>query len=507
MKLGEHLTAILEIDPSAPAVEFHDHWTTWGDLASIGQQLDALLLGAGLGAGIPVACLLRTRPEHIGVVLGLLGTDRTVVTVNPQQGADKLLADLRALRPMVIVADDDAWQSTELVAVLDELETIGIAVRATPPTATLVGVRNRPGAGPRLEVPPGTAVQMLTSGTTGTPKRVPLAYRSLEESLLGAQHYESAKKDSGPRLATGVRVTGSPLVHISGIWDTLTSVVAGRRMSLMERFRVEDWVELVRRHRPKAISLVPSALRTVLAADLDPADLSSLQVVTCGTAPLEPATAIAFEEKYGIPVLITYGATEFAGGVTGWTLRDHHEWSATKRGSVGRAHPGTDLRIVEVDSGEVLGPDQVGVLEVRSTQLGLDRGWVRTTDLASLDTEEFLWLHGRSDDAIIRGGFKIVPTDVQHVLESHPAVREATVVGLADERLGAVPVAAVELEPGAHLDEAELLDFARRNLTGYAVPVAVRVVGSLPRTPSLKVSRPTVLAMFTEGTTTEGTAP
>jgi len=184
-------------------------------------------------------------------------------------------------------------------------------------------------------------------------------------------------------------------------------------------------------------------------------------------------------------------------------LRDHQQWSATKRGSVGRAHPGTELRIADPESGEVLGPDQIGVLEVRSTQLGLDRGWVRTTDLASLDADQFLWLHGRSDDAIIRGGFKIVPTDVQHVLESHPAVREATVVGMPDERLGAVPVAAVELEPGAVLDEAELLDFARRNLTGYAVPVAVRVVDSLPRTPSLKVSRPTVLAMFVEGTATE----
>ncbi len=267
-------------------------------------------------------------------------------------------------------------------------------------------------------------------------------------------------------------------------------------MALMDRFRLEEWLPLVKRHRPKAISLVPTALRTVLAADIDPADLSSLQVVTCGTAPLEPETAIAFEEKYGVPVLITYGATEFAGGVTGWTLADHRTWAATKRGSVGRAHPGTELRIVDTGSGEVLGPDAVGVLEVRSTQLGLERGWVRTTDLASLDVDGFLWLHGRSDDAIIRGGFKIVPTDVQKALEQHPAVREASVVGMPDPRLGAVPVAAVELEPGASLTDDELLDYARRQLTGYAVPVAVRVVDALPRTPSLKVSRPAVLAMF-----------
>lgn len=499
MKLGEHLTAVLAIDPSAPAVEHRGRWTTWGELAAVGTALDARLRDAGIGAGGAVACLLRTRPEHIATVLGLLGTDRTVVTVNPQQGADKLQADLRNLRPAVVVADADAWQVAELREIVDEIEAVGIEVRIDPPSAALVTHRAVPGPGPRTEVPPGTAVQMLTSGTTGTPKRVPLAYRSLEESLMGARHYESSKGDDGPRLASGIRVTGSPLVHISGIWDTLTSIVAGRRMALMDRFNVDEWIELVRRHRPKAISLVPSALRTVLAADLDPADLSSLQVVTCGTAPLEPETAIAFEDKYGVPVLITYGATEFAGGVTGWTLPDHREWSATKRGSVGRAHPGTELRVADPRTDAVLATGEVGVLEVRSTQLGLDRGWVRTTDLASIDADGFLWLHGRSDDAIIRGGFKIVPTDVQKVLETHPAVREASVVGKPDARLGAVPVAAVELEPGAALTEAELLDFARRNLTGYAVPVACRVVAALPRTPSLKVSRPAVLAMFDDG--------
>jgi len=498
VKLSEHLTAVLAIDPAAPAIEYHERWTTWGELATIGRELDALLLDAGLGAGTPVACLLRTRPEHIGVVLGLLGTERVVVTVNPQQGADKLDHDLRALRPVAVVADDEAWADGHLRTIVDEIEAIGVTVRAAPAGAGRVGSRRTPGAGPHTEVPPGTAVQMLTSGTTGAPKRVPLAYRSLEESLLGAQHYESAKSERGPRLASGIRVTGSPLVHISGIWDTLTSVVAGRRMALMDRFRVDEWVALVRRHRPKAISLVPSALRTVLAADLDHADLASLQVVTCGTAPLEPETAIAFEDKYGIPVLITYGATEFAGGVTGWTLRDHQQWSATKRGSVGRPHPGTELRIADPDTGAVLDTDQVGVLEVRSTQLGIDRGWVRTTDLASLDADGFLWLHGRSDDAIIRGGFKIVPVDVEKVLETHPAVREAAVVGRPDARLGAVPVVAVEREPGAHLDAEELLEFAKRNLSGYAVPVAARVVDALPRTPSLKVSRPTVLAMFVD---------
>jgi acyl-coenzyme A synthetase/AMP-(fatty) acid ligase len=264
---------------------------------------------------------------------------------------------------------------------------------------------------------------------------------------------------------------------------------------LLERFRVEPWLELVRRHRPKVANLVPTALRMVLSADIDPADLSSIQVVTCGTAPLEPETAAAFEEKYGIPVLVLYGATEFSGGVAGWTIADHRRWGAEKRGSVGRAHPGCELRIVDPDTGAALPDGTTGLLEVRAAQLGHD-DWVRTTDLAMLDADGFLWIKGRSDDAIIRGGFKIIPSDVQHVLEAHPAVREAAVVGVPDARLGAVPVAAVELEPGATAGEAELLEHCRRNLTGYQVPVALRIVDALPRTPSLKVSCPAVRELF-----------
>jgi acyl-CoA synthetase (AMP-forming)/AMP-acid ligase II len=138
-------------------------------------------------------------------------------------------------------------------------------------------------------------------------------------------------------------------------------------------------------------------------------------------------------------------------------------------------------------------------LEVRSAQLGAEAGWVRTTDLAELDADGFLWIRGRADNAIIRGGFKIAPAEVVEVLERHPSVQEASVVGLADERLGAVPVAAVELVSGAPaIDGEELRSFAREHLTGTQVPSRIVVVEALPRTPSLKVSQPGVKALFEE---------
>src|SRR5690606_7457013 len=139
-----------------------------------------------------------------------------------------------------------------------------------------------------------------------------------------------------------------------------------------------------------------------------------------------------------------------------------------KRGSVGRAHSGSELRIVDEADGTVLGPDEVGLLEVKASQLGEASGWMRTTDLARLDADGFLWILGRADQAIIRGGFKVQPDDVRAALEAHPDVRGAAVVGVDDPRLGSVPVAVIELRDGpASLDTSVLLDHLAGRLAPY----------------------------------------
>jgi acyl-coenzyme A synthetase/AMP-(fatty) acid ligase len=223
-------------------------------------------------------------------------------------------------------------------------------------------------------------------------------------------------------------------------------------------------------------------------------------VVTSGTAPCPPEIADAFQRRYGIRVLTTYGATEFAGAVAGWTLPLNVEWWDRKAGSAGRAFPGAELRITSPD-GDVLPPDSVGHLEIRTKQspLGAD-AWQRTSDLAEIDGDGFLWIRGRADDAIIRGGFKVHPDTVKQALERHPAVLEAAVAGRPDARLGQVPVAAVELRAGAVAPEpAELIALCREQLTPYEVPAEVLVVDELPRGPSMKVSRPDLLALFDGG--------
>jgi long-chain acyl-CoA synthetase len=296
------------------------------------------------------------------------------------------------------------------------------------------------------------------------------------------------------------------------MWGVLANLHAGRRVALLPRFTVDSWADAVERHRPRASGLVPAAVQAVLDAGVAPARLASLEVVICGAAPISADLATAFQQRYGARVLTTYGATEFAGAVAGWTLPLHKEWWERKAGSTGRPYPGVELRVVSED-GAVLPAGTTGHLELRTAQSPQGgSGWQRTSDLAEIDEDGFLWVRGRADDVILRGGFKVDPEVVRAALERHPAVREAAVAGLPDPRLGQVPVAVVELAEGATPpDEEELRALCREQLTPYEVPVRVLAVAELPRTPALKVSRVDLLQLFATpdpqpATTTQGVA-
>lgn len=273
----------------------------------------------------------------------------------------------------------------------------------------------------------------------------------------------------------------------------------GSPFVFLPRFELDRWAAAVRKHRPAAVSLVPAALRMVLHSDLDRADLDGVRVATSGTAPLSAADADAFHEKFGIPVLTSYAATEFGGGVAGWTLPDHQKYWNAKRGSVGRASGGAQLRVVD-DAGTVVRTDETGLLEVKPGQLGSGADWIRTTDIARIDADGFLNILGRADQAIIRGGFKIMPDDVRGALESHPSVRGAAVVARPDERLGETPVALVELRAGHSADADDLVEYLGTVLARYEIPTEIAIVDAIPRTPSGKADLIAVRRHFTEAT-------
>ncbi|BBY16921.1 class I adenylate-forming enzyme family protein [Mycolicibacterium litorale] len=480
--LSRRITDVLSLQPEAQALEYEDRWHSWGQLGTL-----AALIGDVAGErredGPPqIGVMLRNSPVHVGALLGVLAAGATVVVINPARGDARIRTDISTLGlPLLVGTPED-------LAALVDPDVHGTRVEITTLDSAPRVVRT--GAIPDPGSRPGVAVRMLTSGTTGPPKRVDLTYDMLARSVIGPDPDEAIAPASPRR---GVAIVNSPLVHIGGVFRVLLCIAEARPFVLLERFELTRWARAVRTHRPKAVSLVPAALRTVLDSDLRRDDLAGLQAVTSGTAPLSADDADAFTERFGVPVLTSYAATEFGGGVAGWTLADHRRHWRDKRGSVGRANPGAQLRVVAED-GAVLGPDQPGLLEVKPAQLGPGTEWIRTTDLARIDADGFLWILGRADQAIIRGGFKVMPDDVRTALEGHPAVQGAAVVGRPDVRLGETPVAMVELRAPA--DTGELTEYLRDRLSGYEIPTEIAVVDAIPRTASGKADLQAVRRHF-----------
>lgn len=492
------LDMILGLAPDQEAVEFRRQWWTWGNLDRRKDAIEQAIADAGLGPDARVAVILRNRPEVIPAVLATVATERCLVTLNPTLPDAALHADIARLGAPVIVASSVDWTR-------DEVREAGLASGAL-----CIEVSDDVSGGVRLlqdltrkdtddlnGLAPGIAVEMLTSGTTGPPKRIPLKRSRFAQSILGAAKFEAGRsKDDSPRLRPSTQLLLTPFAHIGGLLALLNALLAGRKTCLLEKFEVSEFQDAVKRHRPKVVQTPPAGLAMILAAGVPKEDLSSLVAYRTGAAPLDPALADEFWRTYGIPVLQNYGATEL-GGVAGWTLDDFKAHWPEKRGAVGRINPGVEARITAAGGGEVLDPGEEGILELRGSQIGDPDSWTATTDLAVLDADGFLWIRGRADATIIRGGFKIQPHSVVEALERHPAVREAAVVGIADRRLGQVPAAAYALKPGASPPSpGELRQFLRETLLPYQVPTEFIRVDELPRTQSMKVGLQAVRELF-----------
>lgn len=496
--LSDLLNGVLAIDPTADVIEYQGHWYTWGELGATIGAIRSALHQVGIGPDARIGVFVRNRPAALAAILTAVADDCCFVSINPLMPEDKLLADLDGLKlPVVIMEDCDL----EREGVASMLKAVGTAVITTSgimgSAQVAKGFEHFDPAKVR-EKEPGVVIEMLTSGTTGTPKRIPLQRSAFETSFIGAFSYEKDRNAGDPpKLRTGTQLLTNPLSHIGGLWGALSAVLGGRKSCLIEKFTVESWRDAVVRHRPKVAGAVPAALRMILDANIPKADLASLVAIRTGTSPLDPAITAEFFEKYGIPILQNYGATEFSGAVAGWTLKDFHKFYATKGESVGRFQPGVKGRIVDPETGEELPAGEEGVLEMKARQFANGGAWLRTTDRAAIDADGFLFIRGRADNAIIRGGFKVHPDDVVAALEKHPAIREAVVVGVEDRRLGQVPVAALILKAGAaQPDEAELVAFAREKLLPYQVPVRFLFVDDVPRTPSMKPALPAVRDLF-----------
>jgi long-chain acyl-CoA synthetase len=475
-------------DAAYPALEWEGRWYGWGELRQVADRVRELLEASGADPAARVALLPRNRPEAVAAMFALIAAGRNIRMIHVYQSPAGIVRDILGCRPAVVVGMAEDF-SEELVAAMRAQGiaciSLGDLGAATPPGCARTTVECE-----RLE---GRRIELLTSGTTGPPKPFAISYEMAAQHLVGTNMLDSG--------ATADPVTLPPFFiylsfsTITGLYLVLPSLMQGYRGVLVDRFTVPLWHDFVRRHKPVSIALPPPAVQMVLEADIPKVDLASLRFLTVGAAPLDPSVQRSFEERYGIPILQLYGATEFGGPVTFMSLELHRTWGAQKLGSVGRPFGSAQLRVVDAESGDVLPAGQAGILEVNTPRVG--EHWIRTSDQGLIDEDGFVFIHGRADGAIIRGGFKLLPDEIERALVLHKAVSGAGVVGIADKRLGQVPAAVVQLKPGmARPSVAELEAHLRQNVPATHIPVTWHFVDRLPLTPMMKVDRAALHRLF-----------
>jgi long-chain acyl-CoA synthetase len=476
---------------------------TLGELRAGVARVAAELARAGVGPGRPVGALVGSGPSGIVAMFATWAVGGVYLPIN-RRSAGRELAALIAETPVDVLLGTTAD--------LDRL-SVEVGLVELDDTAWTARMR-RPATSTAAAYDHDIALILRTSGTTGRPKAVLLRHRSTIDALDSSLRKlrRRAPEPREPRPVIRVNLIPVTLALWSGIFNTLFSLRAGFGVVLLDHFSPVELARAVRTHEIKSTVLAP-AMITMLCDSTEIDSLAPLAIVRSITAPLSPATARRFHDRFGALVLNSYGQTELGGEVVGWSIDDIRRFGAAKLGAAGRPYDDVDVRITD-DAGHGLGPDELGQILIRSPfrmrgyavtepadQLLDDRlvdGFLRTGDIGRLDPDGFLWIEGRVSDMINRGGLKVFPDEVEEVLSRHPSVREAAVAGVPDRRLGEVPYAwTVPLADP--VDPAVLAAWCREHLAPYKVPAEFIQVASLPRSDIGKVLRRELRATITPG--------
>lgn len=491
MRLEEMAEKALGKERTSPAIEFKGRWHDWGWMHDYASAVRQALLRCGSPATEAVAFVPRNRPNSAAALLAMIAQGRTIYMLYAFQAPEALARSLRSLENRVLIISKEDFVGPVVEAATER--GLGIVVldeetaEAFSPDGGITAAAERSTA----DVEPG--IYILTSGTTGAPKHFRLSHRVVAEQVLSARMiFGQPAADRKPVVPTLIYF---PFANISGLYHFLPVAISGNPAIMLEKFDIGVWLEYMKKYRPVVGSLPPPGVQMALEAGFTREDLKGTEFINTGAAAVDPTLHRAFEERFGIPLLFSYGATEFGGPVAYFTADLHRKWGNKKFGSVGPAWGGASLRVVDPQTGSVLPPNTEGILEVISPRMGPH--WIRTTDVAVLDEDGFLFHRGRADGAIMRGGFKLLPEVIENALVLHPAIAAASVVGISDARLGQVPVAAIQLRDGVPPPSAvELSDHLRKHVYATHIPVAFQFVKELPRTASMKVDMRRVRALF-----------
>jgi long-chain acyl-CoA synthetase len=502
--LAEIVSAAGRRWPDDVAIAVANRKLTFGELDRGAARVADDLRDRGLEAGDVVAVIAGTGLEFPVLAYGVLRAGGVLMPVSPDSPPREVAGLLKAAQAEIVLADTEhAGVAAAAVALYDPgcgLITVDAAAARSRGDALALKklVEGREVPPPPARIPAGSpAVVLFTSGSTARPKGVLHSHDGL---LKNAQcvAYEMAgltRKD--------VMLGALPLAHSYGLSAVLNpSLLVGARIELLPRFDAREAWKVVLAKEVTVLTGVPTMYRRI--AELREASRNSdlrLAIVSGAACPREVGHDVRL--RLGIPVIERYGMTE-ASPLT-WRQVD----DGTPEGDVGWPAWGVHLRAVD-DRGTVVPPGTPGEIEVQAPGMFLrylaaadnreafHDGWLRTGDLGTIRPDGGLTLQSRLKEVILRGGYTVSAREVEAVIQQHPAVVEAAVVGLPDEDMGEDIAAMVVLKPGRRTEPAELWRFVGERLAGWKRPRRWRIVPELPRTALGKVKRDEIVSHWTE---------
>jgi len=522
----EQVLAACAKTPSAIALDFLGGTTTFGELAkSIIAFAGALQHQFGVRKGSRVALLLPNTPFYPIAYYAVLRAGGTVVNCNPlytvhelshivgNAGADVLITlDLRMIFEKA-VALVEAGHAKSVIAFHfpDALPMAKRALFAVAKRKDLINprkshiaakvtfyrdmvARNLTPDAVVINAATDIAVQQYTGGTTGIPKGAMLSHANIAANMS-----QIDKWGCGYFYPPSKVVAVLPFFHIFAMTVCMNVPLCnGARVVMLPRFELKALAALLQRTRANLLPAVPTLLATIARSDSFTSEhLASIEAAVSGGAPLSNEVRAAFSKKSKALLAEGYGLTEASPVVCCAPLR-----APSKPMSIGLPLPGTDIRFIDVDSGEPVGIGVNGELQVKGPQVmigyynnpeadkeAFTDGWLRTGDVGHMDEDGYVFLVDRIKDLIISSGFNVYPRIIEEALFEHPAVDETNVIGVADEYRGEAPVAFVKLKDGQSASEQELKTFLATKLNKIEMPREIIFKDTLPKTLIGKISK------------------
>jgi len=511
--LADVFRAQARVGAGARAQIFGDRVTTYAELDRHASRVANGLIALGAAPQARIGYLGKNSDLYFELLLGALKANVVLVPVNWRLAPPEVATILVDAEVEVLFAGRGYAPMVEAVAAEGYVARTYISMDgACADWLDFVAWRDaQPEADPALPIAAeDTAVQLYTSGTTGLPKGVEVTNRNWLAFL--ADYRAAGLGDLGPG---DVVLTCMPVFHVAGTNVGLSALAFGCTNVVMEDVSVPGLLALTARHGVTVILLVPAViLALVQHPDASRADLRSIRRLTYGASPIAEDTVLRAKALLpGVEFWQVYGLTET--NACGTALPPaFHEGPGAKLRSCGRPHPGVELRVVD-PLGETLPTGDVGEIVIRAAGVMkgywnqpeatraafFHGGWFRTGDAGYFDGDGFLYIHDRIKDMIISGGENVYPAEVENALFGHPAIADAVVIGVPDERWGEAVKAIVVLKPNEQATEEDIITFARSRIAGYKIPKSIDFVAVLPRNPSGKLLRRELRAPYWAGRT------